>query len=115
MTANNIDMKVFSELQANAGADFVTELVETFLEEVPLMIDAMRAALATGDANQFRRTAHSLKTNGLTFGAMAMSAQARELELTGLEQLGAGTTAAIDRLQESCAQAAADLRELCHE
>jgi hypothetical protein len=48
MTANNIDMKVFSELQANAGADFVKELVETFLEEVPVMIGALRAALAAG-------------------------------------------------------------------
>ena len=115
MTVNNIDMKVFSELQATAGADFVKELVATFLEEVPLMIDAMRSALASGDANQFRRTAHSLKTNGLTFGAMAMSSQARELELTGLEQLGAGAGPAIDRLQESCAQASVDLRELCHE
>jgi len=115
MTANNIDMKVFNELQKNAGADFVKELVETFLEEVPVMIGALRAALAAGDANQFRRTAHSLKTNGLTFGAMAMSAQARELELAGLEQLGTGAAGAIDRLQESCVQASDDLRELCHE
>ncbi len=115
MAANTIDMKVFTELQAAAGADFVKELVETFLEEVPVMLETLRTALAAGDANGFRRSAHSLKTNGLTFGAVALGAQARELELTGLEQLGAGAAAAIDRLQQSCEQAAVDLRELCHE
>jgi len=115
MAADTIDMKVFTELQATAGADFVSELVETFLEEVPLMLEALRAALADGDASRFRRTAHSLKTNGLTFGATALSAKARELELNGIEQLGTGAGAAIDDLQQSCVQVAADLRELCHD
>ena len=73
-----IDRSVFAELQATAGADFVVELVDTFFEEAPQMLAELRAALAAGAAERFRRAAHSLKTNANTFGAMALGAQARE-------------------------------------
>ena len=42
-------------------------------------------ALAAGDAERFRRAAHSLKSNSNTFGALALGALARELELGGLD------------------------------
>ena len=66
-----IDAATFAELQARAGADFVDELVDTFLEEAPQMLAELRAAQALGPAGaeRFRRAAHSLKSNGLTFGA----------------------------------------------
>jgi HPt (histidine-containing phosphotransfer) domain-containing protein len=90
-----IDRAVFAELQATAGADFVVELVGTFFEEAPPMIGEMRSALAAGDSERFRRAAHSLKTNANTFGASALGAQARELELGGLPADASG----IDALQ----------------
>ncbi len=85
-TMNNpvIDPHVFDELQANAGADFVADLVDTFGEEAPPLVAEMRAALEVGDAERFRRAAHSLKSNGSTFGATRFAALARELELGGL-------------------------------
>ncbi len=85
-----IDDATFAELQAAAGADFVVELVGTFFEEAPGMLGELRAARAAGAAERFRRAAHSLKTNAHTFGAMALGAQARELELGGLPADDAG-------------------------
>jgi len=79
-----IDLETFKELQAAAGEDFVRELVDTFLEEAPLMLSELRDALAAGDAVAFRRAAHSLKSNSQTFGALGLGAMARELELKGL-------------------------------
>ena len=69
MSAAVIDPHTFDELQANAGADFVAELVDTFAEEAPPLIAEMRSALAAGAAERFRRAAHSLKSNSSTFGA----------------------------------------------
>ncbi len=43
MTDTVIDLAVFRELQETAGADFVTELVDTFLEEAPAMLAELRA------------------------------------------------------------------------
>jgi HPt (histidine-containing phosphotransfer) domain-containing protein len=90
-----IDRAVFGDLQQSAGADFVVELVDTFAEEAPQMFAELRAALAAGAAERFRRTAHSLKTNANTFGATALGERARQLELGGLPPDAAG----IDDLQ----------------
>ena len=102
-----IDEATFRELQDAAGADFVAELVDTFLEEAPGMLAALREARAGGDGDSFRRAAHSLKSNGLTFGATALAAAARALELGGI-----GSEAAIDTLQRDFDTAAVRLKEL---
>jgi HPt (histidine-containing phosphotransfer) domain-containing protein len=93
MTPTAIDSATFAELQANAGADFVAELVGTFAEEAPRLIDEMRSALAAAAAERFRRAAHSLKSNSNTFGATALAEAARTLELGGLPGPAAGTAA----------------------
>ena len=110
MTETAIDPAIFSELEDSAGADFVRELVQTFLEEAPAMLQALQAALATGDAEAFRRNAHSLKSNSLTFGALALGAQARALELGGLPAAQAAS-AALDALGTEWARVAAALQE----
>jgi HPt (histidine-containing phosphotransfer) domain-containing protein len=79
-----IDPHVFDELQANAGADFVLELVDTFAEEAPRLLAEMHSALDAGAAERFRRAAHSLKSNSNTFGATRVASMARALELEGL-------------------------------
>jgi len=50
MTQASIDLAAFRELQETAGADFVKELVGTFLEEAPGMLADLRGATipATG-------------------------------------------------------------------
>ena len=89
-------------------ADFVVELIDTFAEEAPQLIDELRAAQAAGAAERFRRAAHSLKTNANTFGATAMGEHARALELGGLPADAAG----IDALQALFVSAVAALKEL---
>ena len=84
MTQNTIDMAVFGELQDAAGADFVGELIGTFLEEAPTMLAELRVAQATANTDGFRRAAHSLKSNSNTFGATRLGEMAREIELGGL-------------------------------
>jgi histidine phosphotransfer protein HptB len=79
-----IDPHIFDELQANAGADFVLELVDTFAEEAPRLLAELRSALAVDAAERFRRAAHSLKSNSSTFGATRLATMARALELGGL-------------------------------
>ncbi len=107
-----IDRDVFAELQATAGADFVAELVDTFLEEAPGMLAELEAALAAGQADAFRRAAHSLKSNSLTFGATALAAQARSLELGGLPTDAAQGQAALVALRSAYEGAATALRGL---
>ncbi|MGZ5278009.1 MAG: Hpt domain-containing protein [Caldimonas sp.] len=103
-----IDPHVFDELQANAGADFVAELVQTFAEEAPPLLAELRSALAAGAAERFRRAAHSLKSNSSTFGATRLAAMARALELEGLP----AHAAAVDALAREFESTLAALQAL---
>jgi len=106
-----IDPHTFDELQANAGADFVLELVDTFAEEAPRLLAELRGALAAGAAERFRRAAHSLKSNSNTFGATRLAAMARALELEGL----APDATALDALAPEIDTVVAALKALARQ
>jgi HPt (histidine-containing phosphotransfer) domain-containing protein len=112
MTNPTIDAATFEELKATAGADFVRELVDTFLVEAPAMLTELRDAFEAGDAERFRRSAHSLKSNGNTFGALAFGAMARELELGGLAPVQQAQGAALAALAQEYQRVAQALTEL---
>ena len=109
-----IDRATFTELQDAAGAEFVAELVDTFLEDAPALLAELRSARATADADSFRRAAHSLKSNSQTFGATALGTLARALELNGLNADAPSDMAAIEAIDNAYAQAAAELKGLRH-
>ncbi|MBI3151665.1 MAG: Hpt domain-containing protein [Chloroflexi bacterium] len=81
-----IDLKIFNNLRDAMGADFIGELIDTFLEDAPNQIAQMTHALAEKDAESFRRAAHTIKSNAATFGAAELSALARELEMMGRDK-----------------------------
>jgi HPt (histidine-containing phosphotransfer) domain-containing protein len=107
-----IDRATFDELKDTAGDDFVAELVDTFLEEAPRLLDDLRGAYAKRDAEVFRRTAHSLKSNGNTFGARTFAAMAKDLELGGMNPVAAGGGMPIDALAAEFGRVGAALKEL---
>jgi HPt (histidine-containing phosphotransfer) domain-containing protein len=106
-----IDPTTFAGLGEMTGADFVTELVDTFLEEAPRMLAELRDAHAKHDVERFRREAHSLKSNSNTFGALQLRNAARDIELRGLD---ATSPAALAALEAEYARAAAALKALCN-
>jgi len=83
MAESVIDLPTFDGLKEVGGADFIAELIDTFFEEAPRLLNDLRQALADNNTELFRRSAHSLKTNGNTFGALAFAELAQELEYLG--------------------------------
>ena len=114
-TAPAIDSATFEALKQTTGADFVLELVDTFLQEAPAMLDELRRALAAQDADKFRRAAHSLKSNSNTFGALTLGAMARELELGGVAKVIESGGQPLDALAQEYSRVAAALTDLRHE
>ena len=110
MNAVTIDRAALSDLQDTAGAAFVAELAETFFEEAPGMFAELRAAQSAGAQEQFRRAAHSIKTNALTFGAALLAASALDLERDGLVT----NTTAIEALEAAYEVARLALKEILH-
>ena len=112
MNDRTIDRAVFEELKITAGADFVRELVETFLTEAPGMLTELRRALDANDAERFRRVAHSLKSNSNTFGATSLAAMARGLELGGFDAARADNGEPMSALANEYSRVAQTLAEL---
>ena len=83
MSVDAIDRSVFDELQDTMGADFAAELVATFFDEAPIMLAELSDAAKAGEADCFRRAAHSIKSNASVFGASSLADIARKLELEG--------------------------------
>ena len=75
-----IDMQTYNNLKESTGEDFIGELVDAFLDDAPALIAQMKSGLTENNAEAFRRAAHSMKSNAATFGAMELSALAKELE-----------------------------------
>ena len=112
MDESVIDPAVYAALQDTVGAEFAAELVDTFIEEASGMLAELRSARAESHAGRFRRAAHSLKSNGNTFGALKLAALARDLELKGLDADPARDTVALAALEAEYARAAAALKDL---
>jgi len=106
-----IDRSVLFALSDSVGEDFISELIDTFMEEAPGMLDEMQQALSAGDVDSFRRAAHSLKTNANTFGATELAEKARELEYMAREDnLDIGNR--LESLEDACLQAIDALKGL---
>ncbi len=112
MTVQEIDRNTFDDLKQISGADFIRELVDTFLEEAPRLLGQLRTALRAGDVETFRRAAHSLKSNGATFGANRLSQQAKELELLAKESKLSETGNRLDELEATYGKVAVELKGL---
>lgn len=107
-----LDMKTFEQLKEMSGADFIGELVDTFLEDAPRLIHQMRAALDARDAESFRRAAHSLKSNSATFGANRLAALAKEMEMLGKENHLADASGRMESLEQALQSVALELKGL---
>ena len=106
-----LDINTFNALKESVGADFVDELMHTFFEDANTQMLVMNSALASNDAETFRRAAHSLKSNSATFGATDLTALARELEMMGRDNnLAVGNR--LELLKEAFDQVKIQLSEL---
>jgi CheY-like chemotaxis protein len=103
------------KLRELGGDDFLGELIDTFLAEAPSLLATLRRALEQDEADEAQRAAHTLKSNGVTFGAEDFSELCRELEARAKDSRLEGAEQLVDRIDEECArlqEALAALRAL---
>jgi PAS domain S-box-containing protein len=83
------------------GWEAVGELIDAFLEDAPTQIATLRGAVDRGDAAEVRRVAHTLNSNGATFGAHTFSELCRKLEALGRQGALDGASVLLERAEES--------------
>ena len=103
----SIDKAIFDELKQISGAEFINELIDTFLEDAQKLIEEIKSGLSANNADSFRRAAHSLKSNAATFGASQLAELAKEFETIGREDR-LGETGDRLKLLEDAVRSASD-------
>jgi signal transduction histidine kinase/DNA-binding response OmpR family regulator/HAMP domain-containing protein len=103
-----LDPGAFQRLRATLGrqADrMLPSLVEEFYQDVDRLLGETRQALEQGRAEDLRRASHTLKSTSATFGAMALSAVARELERLARDDVLEGAAMLIAQAEKEFARA----------
>jgi HPt (histidine-containing phosphotransfer) domain-containing protein len=92
----------------------LVELVDSFVDEAPERLAELRRGAEQGDAALLGRAAHTLKSDGSTFGAVELASLCRRLEVAARANELAGSADLVDRVEAQWAlvrHALADLRD----
>ena len=106
------DEAAFNRLQVTLGSQakaMLPMLIDNFAKDVPKLVNEARAALQQNNAANLRRAAHTIKSTGATFGAMALSAVARELENQAKNGVLEGGADLLKKIESEYTQALAVL------
>jgi CheY-like chemotaxis protein/HPt (histidine-containing phosphotransfer) domain-containing protein len=107
-----LDHAAIEQLRKTMGTAFLDELLSTFVEDSQDLVNTMRRALGEKDADSFRRAAHSLKSNAASFGAMTLSALAKDLEESAKSGSLDGASPRVERLAGECERVTRALQEI---
>lgn len=84
--------------------ELLRELVSTFLEEIPLTMQAMRAAIDTNESSSLQRAAHTLKGALGHFGAQRAYDAAMQVETLAREGNVVGAADGLPALHVAMAE-----------
>jgi HPt (histidine-containing phosphotransfer) domain-containing protein len=112
-----IDPAVLADLRQmrDRGApDVFKELLALFRADAPPLLSAMRTAVAEGNAQKLKASAHSLKGAAANLGGRTLAALCAELEKIGRDGSVQGTEVLLAELepqfQRVCAMLEAEMR-----
>ena len=74
-------------LQRPNAPNVVHKIINSYLQDVPQLLEAARQAITQNDASTLYRTAHSLKSTSASLGALTLAGLCKELEAIGRAQM----------------------------
>jgi len=92
--------------------DLRMEVVRMFLEECPVRLEAIRAAVLVGDATGLRSSAHALRGAASFLSATFVVDATAHLEAIGREGRLDEAVAGLERLDAAVAQLIPELRKI---
>jgi CheY-like chemotaxis protein len=95
-----LDAAALESLRELGGDDFLAEVIDTFLADVPMLLATLQRALEEEDAAEVRRAAHTLKSNGATLGATEFAELCRTLEQQAKDGRLEETPGLVVRIEE---------------
>jgi PAS domain S-box-containing protein len=78
--AAELDEHALDDLRELGGEHSLGDVIDAYLAEATVLQTTIRRSIERRDADELRRAAHTLKSNGATFGARTLAEQCGELE-----------------------------------
>jgi HPt (histidine-containing phosphotransfer) domain-containing protein len=73
----------YREFMGEEADTFIADIVSSYCDNAPKLMDAITGALPANDLETFTRAAHTLKSNSATVGATALTQISAEMESLG--------------------------------
>src|SRR5262245_63778807 len=96
----SLDAAALDALRELGGDEFLTEVIDTFLADAPELLAALRTSADAHDADELRRAAHTLKSNGATLGAEEFAELCRTLEQRAKNGELEGASELVNRIEQ---------------
>lgn len=90
--------------------DLVRQAVQTFLDEVPDRLAAIRVALAGGDGQELRSAAHALGSPAAMLGAVGISVVSKQLQAAALEDRLDDARALVEQITATTQRTEVEMR-----
>ncbi|NJL21988.1 MAG: response regulator [Leptolyngbyaceae cyanobacterium SM1_3_5] len=90
-----LDPQAAQVLYELLGAEVLVELIDSYRQESPRLLQRMQDAIAERDAMALRLAAHTLKASSATLGAIALSQLCQSIEIQAMQ----GKFTSIEQLQ----------------
>jgi PAS domain S-box-containing protein len=98
-SAMTLEAAALANLRDLGGVEFLVEVVDVFLADAPELIASLHSTLERGEAEELRRAAHTLKSNGSTLGAAAFAEDCRAIEQHAKEGRLEGIPPLLDEVE----------------
>jgi HPt (histidine-containing phosphotransfer) domain-containing protein len=96
----SLDDGALKNLRDLGGDDFLGEVIDAFLADAPELMATLRRSLDERSAEELRRAAHTLKSNGATLGAEQFAELCRTLEQRAKAGELDGAAQLVDRIEQ---------------
>jgi PAS domain S-box-containing protein len=96
----SLDDEALGNLRDLGGDEFLGEVIDAFLADAPNLIATLRSSLDSRNAEELRRAAHTLKSNGATLGAAGFAELCRTLEQRARDGELDGASEFVDRIEQ---------------
>jgi CheY-like chemotaxis protein/HPt (histidine-containing phosphotransfer) domain-containing protein len=100
----SLDDEALGSLRELGGDEFLGEVIDAFLADAPALVATLRSSLDSSNAEELRRAAHTLKSNGATLGAGEFAELCRTLEQRAKSNELDGASELVDRIEQEYRQ-----------
>ncbi len=95
---DSVALDALRDLQEEGEPDFLSELIEMFMEDAELRLVSLREAIRQANASEVEKQAHALTGSCLNFGARPMAEICEEFQSVGGSGALVNASNLVDRL-----------------